>query len=262
MNSELTTADLVIADGEEPIALAGVMGGASSEVSEGTQNILLESAYFQPATVRKTAKRHGLHTEASHRFERGCDPNGVPKALDRAAAMILELCPDAQILRGTVDVQPHDIKAHEVSMRISRLQALSGLPAELLEEASVTAALQSIGLEVVGRDGEAIRYRIPTFRPDLLREVDLIEEVVRLVGYDKVPSTLPAPTAKSPTFIADKALWLEGMLHQKLQGWGFYEAVNFAFGPQHLFQFFKTSSDELIKSQTPWAKKWRFCVLI
>ena len=97
---ETTAQDLVIADGKVPIALAGVMGGAGSEVSDGTTHILLEAAYFQPASVRKTAKRHGMHTEASHRFERGCDPEAVLSALDRAASLILSLCPDASVARG------------------------------------------------------------------------------------------------------------------------------------------------------------------
>ena len=248
---KLSVEDLVIADGQRPIALAGVMGGADSEVSQTTETVLLESAYFKPATVRKSAKRHGLHTEASHRFERGCDPNGVERALNRAASLILELSPNAQVLRGTVDVQPKEHKVHEVSLRIDRLAALSGLPSSLLDERAVSERLQSIGIEVVGRDGEAIRFRVPSFRPDLLREVDLIEEVVRLIGYDQVPSALPAPTQKSPAFITEQNLTLEKTLTQKLIGWGFHEAVNFAFGPEALFNFFKTSSDRLIEVKNP-----------
>jgi phenylalanyl-tRNA synthetase beta chain len=234
------------------------MGGANSEVSMGTTQILLEAAYFAPASVRKSAKAHGLHTEASHRFERGCDPDAVMYALDRAAALMVELCPDAQILRGVVDVLPSPLPVVEVSLRLTRLLALSGLPASLVDEVKVTQCLSSIGLEVSGRDGEAIRFRIPSFRPDLRREVDLIEEVVRLVGYDKVPTSLPAPSGPAPSFIPEEELKVEYVAHDVLQGKGFSEAVNFAFGPEHIFKFFVSQKSSLIRIENPLGEEMAF----
>jgi phenylalanyl-tRNA synthetase beta chain len=225
---ELVAEDLVIADPRGPIALAGVMGGASTEVTEHTTNVLLEAAYFDPGRVRKTARRLGLHSEASHRFERGCDPNGVTQSLDRAASLIAELG-DGRVARGTIDVYPKKIQPGEVTLRPERAAALLGLPPKELDEATCSRLLLAIGLEIAGRDGEGMRLRVPTFRPDLTREIDLVEELLRLIGYDKVPETLPNRSGEAGALFDSRRSRAERLTRRALRAAGFHEAVNLAF---------------------------------
>lgn len=244
---ELLETDLVIADPERPIALAGVMGGADTEVSPGTSRILLECAYFSPSRVRKTSRRLGLHSEASHRFERGCDPNGVLQALDRAAALIAELSLVARIAesarpgtgntnlrggmvaRGVIDVYPKKITPAGVSLRPKRAAQILGVSPKVLDEAVVSKNLLALGLEVDGREAEAIRFRVPTWRPDLTREIDLIEELLRVLGTDAVPASLPARASEAEgLFDARKHRVLE-RARASLEAAGFDEAINLAF---------------------------------
>lgn len=240
----LVEGDVVIADGSgehaRAIAIAGVMGGKDTEVSPSTTRILLEAAYFNPGRVRKTARRLDLHSESSHRFERGTDPNGVPASLDRAAALIAELSQttsgkDAKgrVARGTIDVYPKKITPAIVTLRPKKAAQLLGVPPKLVDEASASKLLLALGLEVEARDAEAIRFRVPTFRPDLTREVDLIEELLRLIGMDQIPATLPARAGEAETALFD------GRRHRTLQACkrnllaaGYDEAVNLAFASQ------------------------------
>lgn len=225
---ELDAEDLVIADPRGAIALAGVMGGADTEVRETTTRILLEAAYFQPARVRRTARHHGIHSEASHRFERGCDPNGVRASLDRAAALLAELG-GGVVCRGAVDFYPKKIEPAVVSLRPKRAAELMGVTPKVVDEAAASKILLAIGLEVAGREGEAVRFRVPTFRPDLTREVDLIEELLRLIGYDKVPPTLPARTGEAKGLYDEARHRVEPLVRTALEAAGFSEAINFAF---------------------------------
>ena len=236
----LVDGDVVIADGVDgvrAVAIAGVMGGRDTEVSTTTTRVLLEAAYFSAARVRRTARRLELHSEASHRFERGCDPNGVQQALDRAAALIAELSLTAgakeskgRVARGIVDAYPKKIAPLVVTLRPRKAAQLLGVPAKLVDEASASKMLLSLGLEVEGRDSEAIRFRVPTYRPDLTREVDLIEELLRLLGMDAVPSTLPsrAGEAESQLFDVRRHRTLQAAKRSLLAA-GYDEAVNLAF---------------------------------
>lgn len=176
----LTAEDLLICDAERPVALAGVMGGANSEVSDATTEILLESAYFDPVTIRKTGKRLGLSSEASYRFERGADPAVTIQALDRAASLICELA-GGTAAEGVVDNYPAPIRPLSVHLRTSRVNALLGTA---LTPDQVRGNLSSIGLKC--GQGEDFGVVAPTNRPDLTREADLIEEVARLVGYNNI----------------------------------------------------------------------------
>lgn len=241
---QLAEGDVVIADGtgdhSRAIAIAGVMGGRDTEVSSSTTRVLLESAHFNPGRVRKTARRLDLHSEASHRFERGTDPNGVPASLDRAAALIAELSLTAgskdikgRVARGSIDVYPKKIQPAIVTLRPKKAAQLLGVAPKLVDEASASKLLLSIGLEVEARDSEAIRFRVPTFRPDLTREVDLIEELLRLLGMDQIPATLPARAGEAETQLFDTRR------HRTLQACkrallaaGYDEAVNLAFASQ------------------------------
>ncbi len=225
---DLEEGDLVIADPNGPIAVAGVMGGADSEVRESSTRVLLEAACFAPVRVRRTARRLGIHSEASHRFERGTDPNGVRLSLDRAASLLAELA-GGVVCRGVVDVYPRKIEEAVVPLRPKRTADFLGLSPKIVSETACSKILLSIGLEVAGREGEAVRFRVPTFRPDLTREVDLIEEIARLLGYDQVPATLPARTGESRGLYDERRVSVEAKARAALEAAGFTEAINLAF---------------------------------
>lgn len=175
---------LFICDGNGPVAIAGVMGGLHSEVSDSTTNILIESAYFDPGTIRKTAKAQALQTDASYRFERGIDPNIQAIAAERAAALILEVA-GGSVTDEIVDIHPVKTETHDLTLRKSYLNRLLGTDLSIDEAINIVHGLE---LDVVSKDDESVTFTIPTFRPDLEREVDLIEEVGRLFDYNKIES--------------------------------------------------------------------------
>ncbi|HTN50889.1 MAG TPA: phenylalanine--tRNA ligase subunit beta [Anaeromyxobacter sp.] len=215
--------DLLIADRERGSALAGVMGGGDSEISAGTTRVLLESAWFQPATVRRTSRRHGLKTEASFRFERGADPGMVIPAIDRCAALIAELA-GGTVRAGVVDAHPRKVEAPAVALRWSRPAEVLGLevPRERARE-----ILLRLGFQERSSDGEAVTWQVPSWRADVSIEEDLIEELVRTLGYDAIPETLPSIAVGTPADAADA----EGVARVRaaLEAAGFSEAVNFSF---------------------------------
>ena len=178
---------LTIADARRPVALAGIMGGAETEVTDGTRTVLLESAYFHPGSVRRTARAFGLSTEAAYRFERGADIEAVRQTLDRAAQLIADLA-GGSVLKGLIDVYPAPHPPRRVTLRRSRLERLVGAAPP---GATVSAILIGLGLAVEER-GETFDVTVPSFRRDLRIEDDLVEEVIRVWGYDRVPSTLPS----------------------------------------------------------------------
>jgi phenylalanyl-tRNA synthetase beta chain len=185
---ELDPEDLVIADASLPVALAGVMGGAASEVSERTRDVLIESAHFHPARVRRGARRHGLHTEASYRFERGIDPEGVARAADRAARLMAELC-GGSVAAGAVEARGDaPPRTAEVRVGVDRVQRILGLALGTREAADL---LERVGVSCRVEAGDVLVGRIPSHRNDLQRPEDLIEEIARIHGYDRIPSTLP-----------------------------------------------------------------------
>src|SRR5512137_133065 len=219
----LSTDDLVIADRDRASALAGVMGGGDSEISAGTTRVLLESAWFEPTSVRRTARRHGLHTEASHRFERGVDPEGVLAALDRCAAMIAELS-GGTVRRGAIDANPHRRRPVDVVLPWARPGEVLGMP--ILRKEARTSLL-ALGFELRSTGPRSGKFRVPSWRLDVSREEDLIEEIIRLRGYDAIPQTLPPVASDTPAPPRD-ALVTE-RVRQALEGAGFSEAVNFSF---------------------------------
>jgi phenylalanyl-tRNA synthetase beta chain len=180
--------DLLITSGGRAVAIAGVMGGADSEVTDATRRILLESAWFAPASVRRTARRLGLRTEASFRFERCTDIEGVPLAADRAAALIVELA-GGSIAAGRVDVYPAARPSAPIVLRLKRVEHTLGMS---LNRADVVAKLKALGVAVSPGVRGTLAAAPPSYRADLTREIDLIEEVVRLIGYENVPTTFPA----------------------------------------------------------------------
>jgi phenylalanyl-tRNA synthetase beta chain len=182
---------LVIADGERPVAIAGVMGGQESEVSDDTTDILLESAYFHPTSVRRTAKRTGVSSASSYRFERGVDPNGVLRASDRAAQLLAELA-GGTVSETVIDVYPTPIEPKRMPMRPERCRSLLGLT---ISDAEIQGYLERLGLAVEQETAQQWYVTAPTYRPDLAIEEDAIEEVGRMYGYDRLPETLPASSS-------------------------------------------------------------------
>jgi phenylalanyl-tRNA synthetase beta chain len=220
----LQESDLVIADGRGAVALAGVMGGAHSEVGPGTKMVLLEAATFDPRAVRRTAKRLTLHSEASHRFERGVDANGVPHASQRAAAMIARLGSGA-LAGDVIDRYPSQVEPRRVALSASGLDRMAGFPIGLPTAAEKLGAIE---IATEPGEGDTLVATVPTFRPDVTIEQDLVEEVMRLVGYDRAPARLPAAgraPAASPEALADRA-------RDALAALGLHEVVTWGFVPR------------------------------
>ena len=183
----ITSEDLLICDNKKAIAIAGIMGGGNSEVSTETRNILIESAYFQPSSIRRTSKRLGLQTDASKRFERGIDPNGILKALDRAAMLMQEIC-GGEIVAGAIDIQDKPFLEKIISCRLSRLNGLLGTKLGVTE---VEYIFTRLGFQARFEGNDIFYVKIPTYRGDLHEEIDLIEEVARIHGYDNIPRIAP-----------------------------------------------------------------------
>lgn len=225
---QLSTEDLMICDQQRAVALAGVMGGLNSEVKNDTRTILLEAAWFDPLSIRRTSKRQGLHTESSHRFERGADIDMVPLALNRAAALMAEFA-GGEVAPEIIDNYPRPLARVELCLRVSRVEQLLGVP---VSAPQIWTLLTSIGLEVrtdAQQPDQRLYVKIPSFRPDLEREVDLIEEVARLYGYDRVPSTMPNATLGSQAW--HKTMIYERRVRDFMAGSGFSEVINYAFIP-------------------------------
>ncbi|MDZ7659149.1 phenylalanine--tRNA ligase subunit beta [Fodinibius sp.] len=175
---------LFICDGKEPVAIAGVMGGVDSEVSDNTKNVLIESAYFDPATIRKTAKEQMLQSDASYRFERGVDPQLQRIAAERAAELMADIA-DGNIVDACTDTHPIKTEAKKITLRKSYVNRLLGTD---FSTDKIKSILQGLEFELLDKNEKTLTYSIPTFRPDLEREVDLIEEVGRLFDYNNIPT--------------------------------------------------------------------------
>ena len=224
---KLRASDLLICDEGGPVALAGVMGGADSEVGDATKRVLLEAAQFDPKAVRRTSKRFDLRSESSLRFERYVDPNGVAFASARAATLLAELG-GGKIAAGLVDVYPTPAEPRTLTLRASRATALTGVA---IDVESAGAHLRSLGLGAHSAGEDKVTVRVPTSRADLLREVDLIEEVLRLHGFESVPATMPALSAPPSTNRDDR----NDRARAALTGAGFSEAITFGFTkPDHV----------------------------
>jgi phenylalanyl-tRNA synthetase beta chain len=223
---------LCIADVERPLAVAGVMGGVDSAITEATTQVLLESAYFAPASIRRTAKTLGLQTDASYRFERGADIEMIPYALDRAAALIAELT--GASVSTALDVYPHPRTPKELSVRIERAKRILGVG---LRSSEVKSALIRSGFALTEERPEQITVRVPSYRADISQEIDLIEEIAIAQGYEAIPASSEASVPYAarripehlqlPTRRAEIRRWLADV--------GFYEALSFTLqDPQTL----------------------------
>ncbi len=220
----LSPEDLVIADAVKPVALAGVMGGFDTMITEKTRNILIESAWFDPVVVRRTARRHGLHTDASHRFERGADYGATTIACGRVALRILESA-GGELQGDGIDAVARDLDLAPIVLQVAEVKRILG---GAVETSEIIRILRSLGFELVPEPGAQAEFsvRIPSWRLDVEREIDLIEEIARLHGYDKFRNTLPAFSGA----VVEK---LEAQKDQKLRALllalGYNEAVSLSF---------------------------------
>ncbi|MCP4581745.1 MAG: phenylalanine--tRNA ligase subunit beta [candidate division Zixibacteria bacterium] len=212
---ELNDGQCLITDGKKGVALGGIMGGLDSEVTDTTVNILLESAYFDPVTIRRGAKAVGLATESSRRFERGADPEMAPRANDRACRLINELA-GGQIHKGIVDAYPRKFSPVKIDFRPERANKVLGSNIDISKMSQIFD-----GLDINYHDGSPITVNQPSFRPDLTREADLIEEIARIYGIDNIPDVY-RPGGTLETNIDQKTM-IRNRLRNFLVGRGFYE---------------------------------------
>ena len=228
---------LVIADAKTPVALAGVMGGFDSEITDETVDVLLESAYFDPPSIRKTSKALGMHTEASHRFERGADPEGVIPAINRAAQLIVEIA-GGEICSGIVDVYPGKRDTITIKLRPERANFVLGTEIEHDEMCNI---LTRLGFVV----SDTFEVTVPTFRPDVSQEIDLVEEIARVYGFDNIPITLPRGDIPIPK--AEPKEDLRAHVKAYLLQCGMMEAMNYAFYHPDVFDRIRLASTDPLR---------------
>ncbi|MEE8268381.1 MAG: phenylalanine--tRNA ligase subunit beta, partial [Nitrospinaceae bacterium] len=232
---KLGTDTLVIADAEKPVALAGIMGGTNSQVDESTQTVVLESAAFDPVAVRKASKKYGLRSDSSYRFERGVDIEAVVTASSRAALLIQELA-GGDICKGRVDIYFHSRKSKRFDFRVSRTNQILGTR---LGAKKILKYLKGLGITVVKekKAGECYQVEPPSSRPTLTREIDLIEEVARLDGYEGVEISHPVASVSPVRF--SKIQTAVRQSKEILRNLGYSEAINYSFIEKGFAEYFR-----------------------
>lgn len=219
---ELTPKDLVIADEHQPMCLAGVMGGVYSGVTEETHDMFLEVATFHPTYVRKSARRFGISSDASFRYERGLDPNQLPEAMQRAVGLILEVT-GGRVASKVYDIYPTEQKPYRVSLSLNKLHDLTGLD---IPKEKTLLILDSLDIKVVEDSNDVLQLEVPRYRYDVTRDIDVVEEILRIYGYNEYPkddhlsSTI---SVKSPT---DISVAMQKRISEQLTGAGFNEILN------------------------------------
>jgi phenylalanyl-tRNA synthetase beta chain len=215
--------NLMICDGQRPVALAGVMGGLNSEIFAGSKNVLIESAFFDPITIRRSSKRLGLSTEASYRFERGVDIDGAVPALRRAMMLISELA-GGEVIQGVIDNYPAPGPIQKIDLRVDKTNRFLGTE---LSRDTVERYLKALELDVQPLGENVLRVKVPSFRVDLVRDWDLMEEVARLEGYDKIPVTIPLirPSEEKE----DPEIATGVRVREIMVGLGFSEVISYSF---------------------------------
>ncbi|MGL5318831.1 MAG: phenylalanine--tRNA ligase subunit beta, partial [Bacteroidales bacterium] len=218
----LSASDLMICNESEGMCIAGVFGGLHSGVSEQTTDIFLESAYFDPTTVRKCARRHGLNTDSSFRFERGCDPNDTIYVLKRAALMIQELA-GGQITGDIIDIYPTPVAPYQVDLSLSKVNTLIG---QNIPEEVVNGILESLEIRITGKSEDTLHLEVPTYRVDVQRDVDVIEDILRIYGYNNIEMTSKVNATLSYKTPTDESHQLQNLIAEQLTGCGFNEIMN------------------------------------
>jgi phenylalanyl-tRNA synthetase beta chain len=214
---------LMICDGEKPVAVGGVMGGLNSEIEATTTHVLIESACFDPISIRKTSKALGLNTDASHRFERGVDPDGTLFALNRAAGLMAELG-RGRLVGGIIDA---DCRTSGPRMLALSVRATNDLLGTGLDRNCITTLLESIAFKVQTDGEDGLHVQVPSFRVDVTRPQDLMEEVARLSGYQRIPTTFPMLPAQGTT--PSLMMVRRNQVRDILSGFGFSETINYSF---------------------------------
>ena len=223
----LTPNALMICDGEKPVAVAGVMGGENSEVTANTKTILIESAYFNPTSVRKTAKALGISSDSSYRFERGIDYANTVFAAERAAQLIAEVS-GGTIVPGFIDVYPEKKVAPEVTLRYKRVEKILVFA---VSDEKIDAIVKNLGFTVVGKAADSITVTVPAFRPDIEREIDVIEEIARINGYDEIPTI---SSLRLPMIEIVDVTEFAGNAKNALTALGFFEVLTNSLTSVHL----------------------------
>lgn len=219
---ELSSDDLMICNSEEGMCIAGVFGGLKSGVTDDTKNIFLESAYFNPTWIRKTARRHGLSTDSSFRFERGTDPNNTVYVLKRAAMLVKELA-GGEIEGEIRDIYPQPIEKPRVELTYNKLNSLVG---KEIPKAVVRSILESLEIEIEEESEDKLTLRIPTYRVDVLRDVDVIEDILRIYGYNNVEIGDSLRSSLSYQTATDRKHRLQTLVSEQLTANGFFEIMN------------------------------------
>ena len=233
---KLDARDLMICNAEEPMCMAGVFGGLDSCVTEQTTSIFLESAYFNPTSVRKTARRHGLNTDSSFRFERGTDPNATVYVLKLAALMVKELA-GGEICGEAIDLYPEPIKPFPVTLAYDKLNALVGK--EIAPE-TVDSILRSLEIEIAARRDGEIDLLVPTYRVDVQRPCDVIEDVLRIYGYNNIEISSSLRSSLSFKTLTDSANDLRELISQQLTAMGFNEIMNNSLSAESYYEGLET----------------------
>jgi phenylalanyl-tRNA synthetase beta chain len=237
--------NLMICDGQRPVALAGVMGGLNSEIFSESRNVLIESAFFDPVTIRRSSKRLGLSTEASYRFERGVDIEGAVPALRRAMMLISELA-GGEVIQGIIDNYPSPRRPREIDLRVDKTNRFLGTELSLKTMGSY---LQALEMEVQPLGENVLRVKAPCFRVDLTRDWDLMEEVARLEGYDRIPVTIPpirpSDEKESPEITIGERV------REIMVGLGFSEVISFSFIAPESADFLGVDNDSPLRSFVP-----------
>ena len=218
---EMNERDLMIANASEAMCIAGVFGGLESGVTENTKNVFLESAYFDPVTIRKTSRRHQLQTDASFRYERGCDPNNTIYVLKRAALLIQEVA-GGQVAMEVTDTKSADFSPWPVTIEISRVNSLIG---KAIGEDKIETILNALEIKIVSKEGDKWQLEVPRYRVDVQRECDVVEDILRIYGYDNVefPAKLNTSLAYGQKPDPEQ---LRRRISEQLTAQGFYEILN------------------------------------
>ncbi len=237
----LNSEHLMICDGKKPVGIAGIMGGLNSEIADTSSNIFIESAYFNPVTIRRGAKSAGISSEASYRFERGIDIEGVIYALKRALSLSLKLA-GGTINKGLIDVYPVKFEPPVIDLRVDKTNEFLGAE---IKESEMASYLKALEMAVTEKDANTLKVIPPTYRVDIGREIDLVEEIARMHGYDNIPETFPAIRP------SDKADMPSLVLHDRacdiLSGAGFSEIITFSFISPESADLLKAGEDSPLR---------------
>ena len=238
--------ELMICDTEKPMCIGGVFGGADSGIKEETKTIFLESAYFDPVTIRKGAKAHGLNTDASFRFERGIAPNMTIEALKKAVNLLVEYA-DAEIASDITDLYPQPIEDYKFSLRLAKIKQILGVEIPLEK---VKLILSSLEIEIINETTEQLDLIVPAYRVDVQREVDLIEDILRIYGYDNIetPTKVSFSIIKSEGINKEK---VEDFIARELNAFGFHEAMNNSMIKREYENLFEFPEGEFVEMLNP-----------